>query len=92
MVASELVPGEGADVEAAVMATVDTYHHPTSTAPIGMVVDRLGSVRGVRGLRVIDASILPDVPSAATNPTVITVAEHIAESRVEGEIDLVRRR
>ncbi|WP_369372704.1 GMC family oxidoreductase [Streptomyces sp. cg36] len=84
----ELNPGprarSDAEIEAAVLATLDTYHHPTSTAPMGAdddptaVTDRLGAVRGVSGLRVVDASIFPDVPSAATNLTVIAAAEHIA--------------
>jgi choline dehydrogenase len=41
------------------------------------VVDGTGVVRGVRNLRVIDASILPAVPSVPTNLTVIMAAEHI---------------
>jgi choline dehydrogenase len=41
------------------------------------VVDGAGAVRGVRNLRVIDASIFPGVPSVPTNLTVIMVAEHI---------------
>jgi len=41
------------------------------------VVDGTGAVRGLRNLRVIDASILPGVPSVPTNLTVIMVAEHI---------------
>ncbi|MER5890069.1 GMC family oxidoreductase N-terminal domain-containing protein [Streptomyces sp. NPDC001941] len=88
LTAGELNPGpqavEEADIEASMLATLDTYHHPTSTAPMGAdddptaVTDRLGAVRGVPGLRVVDASIFPDVPSAATNLTVIAAAEHIA--------------
>ncbi|WP_433654306.1 GMC family oxidoreductase [Nocardia sp. CA-128927] len=84
----ELNPGpqavHTAEIEASMLATLDTYHHPTSTAPMGAdddptaVTDRLGAVRGVPGLRVVDASIFPDVPSAATNLTVIAAAEHIA--------------
>jgi len=84
----ELTPGAAARDDAAVaqsaLATLDTYHHPTSTAPMGTeddpasVVDWLGAVRGVERLRVVDAAILPDVPSAATNLTVIMAAEHIA--------------
>ncbi|HET6856925.1 MAG TPA: GMC oxidoreductase [Streptomyces sp.] len=88
LVERELNPGpqaqSDAGIEASMLATLDTYHHPTSTAPMGpdddptAVTDRLGAVRGVPGLRVVDASIFPDVPSAATNLTVIAAAEHIA--------------
>jgi choline dehydrogenase len=42
------------------------------------VVDWLGAVRGVEGLRVIDASIFPEILSTPPNPTVIMAAEHIA--------------
>jgi choline dehydrogenase len=35
-------------------------------------------VRGVEALRVVDASIIPDIPSAPTNVTTIMVAERIA--------------
>jgi choline dehydrogenase len=35
-------------------------------------------VRGLKGLRVIDASIFPEIPSTATNLTTIMLAEHIA--------------
>ncbi|KRW61864.1 GMC family oxidoreductase [Pseudomonas sp. TTU2014-080ASC] len=88
LIDSELNPGKGqtSDEEllASAKATLDTYHHPTSTAPMGnpgephAVVDVQGRVLGLQGLRVVDASILPDVPSVATNITVIAVAEKIA--------------
>jgi choline dehydrogenase len=42
------------------------------------VVDAWGKVRGIEGLRVVDASILPDIPSVATNVTTIMLAERIA--------------
>lgn len=63
---------------------LDTYHHPTSSVSIGPegsefgVVDTFGAVHGLAGLRVIDASIIPDAPSPATNPTVIGIAEILA--------------
>ncbi len=55
-----------------------SYSHGTSTAPMGEVVDSTGSVYGVEGLRVVDASILPEIPSAPTNLTVMMAAERIA--------------
>jgi choline dehydrogenase len=42
------------------------------------VVDPSGAVRGVEGLRVIDASIMPDIVSAPTNVTTIMMAELIS--------------
>lgn len=88
LIHSELGPGPQArsdeEIFAAIKATLDTYHHPTSTAPMGRpddphaVVDLEGRVRGVGGLRVVDASIFPDTVSVATNITTIAVAEHIA--------------
>ncbi len=70
--------------EADFASSVRSYHHATSTAPMGddsdssAVVDSLGVVRGIQGLRVVDASIFPEIPSAPTNLTVIMAAEHIA--------------
>jgi choline dehydrogenase len=44
------------------------------------VVDSRGAVRGIDGLRVVDASIMPVVPSVALNPTTIMIAERIAKA------------
>ena len=89
LIETELAPGTAAESDeqiiASIMATLDTYHHPTSTAPMGLagdphaVVDPEGRVHGTEGLRVVDASIFPDAISVATNVTTIAVAEHIAE-------------
>lgn len=88
LIHTELNPGSGVASDEALLASVraslDTYHHPTSTAPMGgpgdkhAVVDLQARVIGLHGLRVVDASIFPDVPSVATNITVIAFAEKIA--------------
>lgn len=94
LIHSELNPGAGNDSDEALLASVraslDTYHHPTSTAPMGQegdpraVVNLEGMVWGLKGLRVVDASIFPDVPSAAINLTVIATAEKIANAIAKG--------
>ena len=49
------------------------------------VTDAAGRVRGVGGLRVVDASIFPVVPSANTNFPTIMTAEKIADSILDGQ-------
>jgi choline dehydrogenase len=44
------------------------------------VVDSRGAVKGIDGLRVVDASIMPVVPSVALNATTIMIAERIAKA------------
>ncbi|MDQ0837012.1 GMC family oxidoreductase [Sphingomonas faeni] len=93
MVDHEMAPGVGVTSDAAlranIVANIASYQHPTSTVPMGAdadptaVVDAWGNVRGIQGLRVVDASILPEIPSVPTNVTTIMVAERIA-ARITG--------
>ena len=57
----------------------ETVFHPTSTCSLGRVVDGQLRVKGLAGLRVIDASVMPAVPSGNINAAVIAVAEKGAE-------------
>ena len=56
-----------------------TVYHLTSTCRIGDVVDARLRVNGVAGLRVADASVMPDVTSGNTNAPVIMIGEKAAE-------------
>jgi len=83
VVAEEMTPGPsvGNDaLEATIIGQLDAYAHPTSTVAMGDagVVDSLGHVHGIDGLMVVDASIMPGIPSAPTNLTTMMIAEHIA--------------
>jgi choline dehydrogenase len=90
----EILPGDsvGDDQLAdAIASNLASYGHPVATAPMGgpedpwAVVDSRGAVKGVDGLRVIDASIMPVVPSVAINPTTIMIAERIAKVVYAGD-------
>ena len=64
---------------------VSTVYHPVGTARMGpdgdggAVVDQRGRLRGVDGLAVVDASIMPNIPRANTNLTCIMIAERVAD-------------
>jgi choline dehydrogenase len=53
--------------------------HPTATCSMGKVVDESLRVKGIGGLRVIDASVMPAVPSGNINAAVIAIAEKGAD-------------
>jgi choline dehydrogenase len=85
----EILPGDAvADDQLAdvIASNLASYGHPVSTAPMGgprdpwAVVDSHGAVKGIDGLRVVDASIMPVVVSVALNPTTIMIAERIAKT------------
>jgi choline dehydrogenase len=88
----ELWPGahvtSDEDLAAAAIGEVGAYQHPVGTCRMGpaeddgAVVDAEGRVHGIGGLSVIDASIMPAIPSANTNLPVLMVAEHCAATRI----------
>ncbi|MFJ4044606.1 GMC family oxidoreductase [Microbacterium sp. NPDC089987] len=80
--ATEVYPGPevaDADVEDWVRRTAITYHHQVGTCRMGddgtAVVDPQLRVRGIDGLRVIDASVMPTVPTGNTNAPAAMIAE-----------------
>lgn len=79
----EAAPGEGTDLTDWIRHEVVTLYHPTSTCAMGgaddAVCDPELRVRGIDGLRVVDASVMPAVPRGNTNAPVIAIAERAAD-------------
>ena len=70
------------DVEALLRTELFSIPHTVGTCAMGSVVDASGSVLGVDRLSVVDASIMPDVPSGFTHLPTIMIAERLSEQIV----------
>jgi len=94
MCAAELAPGADLRTDAEltdfIRRDVTTIYHPVGTCAMGgasrldasavaAVVDTELKVRGVDGLRVVDASVMPTVPRGNTNAPTIAIAERAAD-------------
>ncbi|MDX2308357.1 MAG: choline dehydrogenase [Hyphomicrobium sp.] len=91
----ELAPGPAAksdaDIDAFIRAKAESAYHPSCTCRMGTdemaVVDGDARVHGVEGLRVVDASIMPDVVSGNLNVPTIMMAEKLAD-KIRGRTPL----
>jgi choline dehydrogenase-like flavoprotein len=93
MTGAEIEPGtqyqSDAEIDAALRRIVNTAYHPTGTAKMGpdsdpmAVVDTRLRVRGVSGLRVVDASVMPEIISGNTSAPTMMIAERAARFILE---------
>lgn len=82
----ETLPGPqvatDAQLDADIRARAETIYHPVGTCRMGRddrsVTDPAGRVRGVTGLRVVDASLMPQIIAGNTNAPTMMIAETIA--------------
>jgi choline dehydrogenase len=85
----ELFPGEDIQsdeaVDAWIRSAAETIYHPVGTCRMGAdgdpmaVVDAQLRVRGLKGLRVVDASVMPTLVGGNTNAPTIMIAEKAAD-------------
>jgi choline dehydrogenase len=93
LVTEEYAPGKniGRDDTDAILNwardTATTIYHPTGTCKMGQdkmaVVDERLRVRGIQGLRVADASIMPVITSGNTNAPAIMIGEKASDLIME---------
>jgi choline dehydrogenase len=74
----EIRPGPEVAAEEHV-ATARGFFHPVGTCAIGTVLDGRCRVLGFENLYVVDASAIPEIPSANTNLTTVALAERASE-------------
>ena len=95
--AEEISPGpdiqSDEQIDAFVRQGVETCYHPVGTCRMGTqsdcVVDEQCRVRGIEGLRIVDASIMPAIVSGNTNAPTIMIAEK-ASDLIRGKQPLER--
>jgi choline dehydrogenase len=86
-VGKEISPGievqTDAEIDAFVREHAETAYHPCGSCAMGIgemaVVDAEGRVHGLQGVRVIDASIMPEVVTGNLNAPTIMIAEKISD-------------
>src|SRR5262249_44371249 len=86
-IAKQLAPGgfSDAELDAYVAAIGITVHHPVGTCKMGAADDKTAvvdgdlRVHGAQGLRVVDASVMPDLVGGNINAPVIMIAEKAAD-------------
>ena len=94
IIGAELAPGDGIhtdhELRDFIRSSVVTIYHPAGTCAMGgdvgksasgydSVVDPQLRVRGIKGLRIVDASVMPTLPRGNTNAPVIAIAERAAD-------------
>ena len=68
------------DVESWIRANVQTVYHPVGTCSLGSVVDDELRVKGLEGIRVADASVIPNLMRGHPHPQISMVALRAAEA------------
>ena len=67
-----------------IRSKAETAYHPCGTCKMGVddmaVVDENLKVKGIQNLRVIDASVMPEIPSANLNAPTLMIAEKGADA------------
>ncbi|MCV2893410.1 GMC family oxidoreductase [Lentibacter sp. XHP0401] len=95
LIKAEVAPGCRVQSDAALIADIraraETIYHPVGSCRMGSddgsVVDPRARVRGVDGLRVVDASIMPTIVAGNTNAPTMMIAENVADMILRVERD-----
>ena len=81
LIVKEIYPGSNVTSDEGLMEAIrggaQSYHHPMGTVALGTVLDKEFRVKGLQGLRVVDASVFPSPPNCHLQADVYAVS-HLA--------------
>lgn len=90
IVQAELYPGKNVTTDEELIEAMEdsatTFHHPIGTCSLGKVVDGNFTIPGLTGLRVVDSSVLPSIPTCHPQASIYAVAELAAKLVKAGSI------
>lgn len=83
VVVSEIFPGRNvtsdADIRAAMQQSARTFHHPAGAVSVGKALDASFRLKGLQGIRVVDSSAVPVLPTCHLQASVYALAHHAAK-------------
>lgn len=89
VVVEETFPGANVtsdeDVWAAIQQISHSYHHPVGTVALGTVLDSDWRIKGLNGIRVVDSSAIPTLPTCPIQAVVYAFAHRAAQDIIEAD-------
>lgn len=80
---SEVYPGSNVtsdeDIKKAIFNSARSFYHPGGSVSLGKALDTSFKLRGLEGIRVIDSSAVPGLPTCHVQPSIYALAEFAAK-------------
>lgn len=89
VVVEEIFPGKNVTTDEEVWAAIQeishSYHHPVGAVALGSVLDSDWRVKGLKGIRVVDSSAMPTLPTCPIQAVVYAFAHRAAQDIIEAD-------
>ena len=89
LIVQEIFPGSNVMTDAqiwqAIQQSAGSFHHPVGTVALGTVLDRNWRIKGLKGIRVVDSSALPTLPTCHPQADVYAIAHRAAQDIAQAD-------